>query len=87
MSVEINENAEPVVNITENQRMISGITGGLLLALGFFGFGKSSFRRAIRMTAGSLLVMRAITGYCPIIAMKDKPGSTEPAESKNMVSG
>jgi|GEM_PF-543356 uncharacterized membrane protein len=67
---DLNQNAKPIINITENQRLISGITGGLLLATGVFGFGKSSFRRAIRMTAGSLLIFRGITGYCPVTAIQ-----------------
>ena len=50
--------------------MISGITGGLLLTMGILGFGKSSFRRAVRMTAGSWLIMRGLTGYCPVTALK-----------------
>ncbi len=50
--------------------MISGITGGLLLTMGILGFGKSSFRRAVRMTAGSWMIMRALTGYCPLTALK-----------------
>jgi hypothetical protein len=62
----------PVINITEKERLISGISGGLLLALGIFGFGKSSFRRAVRMTAGSLLIMRGVTGYCPATAIRDE---------------
>jgi uncharacterized membrane protein len=68
---DLNQNAKPIINITENQRLISGITGGLLLATGVFGFGKSSFRRAIRMTAGSLLIFRGITGYCPVTAIQN----------------
>jgi uncharacterized membrane protein len=67
----INEMVSPVINISEKERLISGISGGLLLALGVFGFGKSSFRRALRMTAGSLLIMRGVTGYCPVTAMKN----------------
>ena len=67
---DLNQNAKPIINITENQRLISGISGGLLLAMGIFGFGKSSFRRALRMTAGSLLIFRGITGYCPVTAMR-----------------
>jgi hypothetical protein len=66
-----NMTTEPTVNVTENQRLVSGLTGGLLLTLGVFGFGKSSFRRAARMTAGSLLIMRALTGYCPFTALKN----------------
>jgi uncharacterized membrane protein len=67
----LNEMVSPVINISEKERLISGISGGLLLALGVFGFGKSSFRRALRMTAGSLLIMRGVTGYCPVTAMKN----------------
>jgi uncharacterized membrane protein len=76
---DINIMARPVVNITEKQRLVSGITGGLLLAMGIFGFNKSSFRRAIRMTIGSLLIMRAHTGYCPITAMKNELEEREEA--------
>ena len=61
----------PVVNISEKQRLISAVTGGLFLAMGIFGFGKSSFRRSIRMTTGTLLIMRGITGYCPVKALKN----------------
>ena len=87
MTTEINEKAKPIENISENQRTVSGIGGGLLLFMGIFGFGKSSFRRALRMTAGSLLLIRAITGYCPITAMNNKPASPQPEESENLVSG
>jgi uncharacterized membrane protein len=69
---DIDTMAKPVVNITEKQRLVSGITGGLLLAMGIFGFSKSSFRRAVRMTIGSLMIMRASTGYCPVTAMKNE---------------
>jgi uncharacterized membrane protein len=62
---------KPVVNLTEKERMISGITGGLLLTLGILGFGKSSFRRAVRMSAGSWLIFRGLTGYCPVTALKE----------------
>jgi uncharacterized membrane protein len=72
MSTDSERKIKPVINITEKERLISGISGGLLLALGIFGFGKSSFRRAIRMTAGSLLIMRGVTGYCPVTAIQDE---------------
>jgi uncharacterized membrane protein len=67
----LNEMVSPVINLSEKERLISGISGGLLLALGVFGFGKSSFRRALRMTTGSLLIMRGLTGYCAVTAMKN----------------
>ena len=54
---DLNKVVSPVVNISEKQRLISAVTGGLLLAMGVFGFGKSSFRRSIRMTAGTLLII------------------------------
>jgi uncharacterized membrane protein len=81
MSTEINEKIKPVINITDKQRTISGITGGLLLTLGIFGFGKSSFRRAIRMTIGSLLIMRGVTGYCPVTAMQNARDDHENKEN------
>src|SRR5437763_76762 len=70
---DINKVVSPVVNITDKQRMVSAVTGGLLLAMGVFGFGKSSFRRAVRMTAGSLLILRGLTGYCPMTALQNAP--------------
>jgi hypothetical protein len=69
---DLNNVVSPVVNINENQRMVSAVTGGLLLAMGIFGFGKSSFRRSVRMTAGTLLILRGITGYCPVTAMRSE---------------
>jgi uncharacterized membrane protein len=72
ISTDSDQRIKPVINITEKERLISGISGGLLLALGIFGFGKSSFRRAIRMTAGSLLIMRGVTGYCPVTAVQNE---------------
>jgi uncharacterized membrane protein len=72
ISTDSDRKIKPVINITEKERLISGISGGLLLALGIFGFGKSSFRRAIRMTAGSLLIMRGVTGYCPVTAIQNE---------------
>ena len=61
------------VNLTDNQRTVSAVAGGLLLALGVLDFSKSSFRRAVRMTLGSLLLMRSQTGYCPVsAALKNK---------------
>jgi uncharacterized membrane protein len=80
ISTDSDRSMKPVINITEKERLISGISGGLLLALGIFGFGKSSFRRAIRMTAGSLLIMRGVTGYCPVTAIQNE---TKDAEKKN----
>ena len=68
---DLNKVVSPVVNISEKQRLISAVTGGLLLAMGVFGFGKSSFRRSVRMTAGTLLIMRGLTGYCPAKALQD----------------
>ena len=68
---DLNKVVSPVVNITEKQRLISAVTGGLLLAMGVFGFGKSSFRRSVRMTAGTLLIMRGLTGYCPVTAWQN----------------
>jgi uncharacterized membrane protein len=76
---DLNKAVNPVVNITEKERLISAVSGGLLLALGIFGFRKSSFRRALRMTTGSLLIMRGLTGYCPVAAAKnsDAQGNEE----------
>lgn len=68
---DLNKVVSPVVNITENQRLVSAVTGGLLLAMGIFGFGKSSLRRSVRMTAGTLLIIRGVTGYCPVTAYRD----------------
>ena len=65
---DLNNVVSPVVNITENQRLVSAVTGGLLLAMGILGLGKSSLRRSLRMTAGTLLIMRGLTGYCPVTA-------------------
>jgi uncharacterized membrane protein len=78
---DLNKVVSPVVNISEKQRLISAVTGGLLLAMGVFGFGKSSFRRSIRMTAGTLLIIRGLTGYCPVTALKN-PAEENPAEEK-----
>ena len=85
---DLNKVVSPVVNISEKQRLISAVTGGLLLAMGVFGFGKSSFRRSVRMTAGTLLIMRGLTGYCPAKALQD--ASEENTGEKNagaLVSG
>ncbi|HEY2348953.1 MAG TPA: YgaP-like transmembrane domain [Puia sp.] len=70
---DLNKVVSPVVNISEKQRLISAVTGGLLLAMGVFGFGKSSFRRSVRMTAGTLLILRGLTGYCPVQALQNTP--------------
>ena len=85
---DINKVVSPVVNITDKQRMVSAVTGGLLLAMGVFGFGKSSFRRAVRMTAGSLLILRGLTGYCPMTALQNAPEENPVEEnSGTLVSG
>jgi uncharacterized membrane protein len=68
---DLNNVVSPVVNLSEKQRMISAVTGGLVLAMGIFGFGKSAFRRSVRMTAGTLLIMRGLTGYCPVTALQN----------------
>jgi hypothetical protein len=68
---DLNKVVSPVINISEKQRLISAVTGGLFLAMGIFGFGKSSFRRSVRMTAGTLLIMRGLTGYCPMTALQN----------------
>ncbi|HLA58765.1 MAG TPA: YgaP-like transmembrane domain [Puia sp.] len=78
---DLNNVVSPVVNITEKQRLISAVTGGLLLAMGVFGFGKSSFRRSVRMTAGTLLIMRGLTGYCPVTALQNA-AEENPVEEK-----
>jgi uncharacterized membrane protein len=78
---DLNKVVSPVVNMSEKQRLISAVTGGLLLAMGVFGFGKSSFRRSIRMTAGTLLIIRGLTGYCPVTALKN-PVEESPVEEK-----
>jgi uncharacterized membrane protein len=85
---DLNNVVSPVVNISEKQRLISAVTGGLLLAMGIFGFGKSSFRRSVRMTAGTLLILRGLTGYCPMTALQNVP-EEEPVEEKTgtLVSG
>ena len=85
---DLNKVVSPVVNMSEKQRLISAVTGGLLLAMGVFGFGKSSFRRSIRMTAGTLLIIRGLTGYCPVTALKN-PSEESPVEEKagSLVSG
>ena len=85
---DLNNVVSPVVNISEKQRLISAVTGGLLLAMGVFGFGKSSFRRSIRMTAGTLLILRGLTGYCPMTALQNVP-EENPVEEKagTLVSG
>jgi uncharacterized membrane protein len=70
MRNDIRASETPVVNLSEKERMISGISGGLLLTMGILGFGKSSFRRAARMTVGSWLIMRGLTGYCSVTALK-----------------
>ncbi len=78
---DLNKVVSPVVNMTEKQRLISAVTGGLILTMGVFGFGKSSFRRSIRMTAGTLLILRGLTGYCPMAALQNVP-EEDPAEEK-----
>jgi hypothetical protein len=85
---DLNKVVSPVVNISEKQRLISAVTGGLLLAMGVFGFGKSSFRRSVRMTAGTLLIMRGLTGYCPLTALQNDT-EENPVEEKagTLVSG
>ena len=85
---DLNKVVSPVINITEKQRLVSAVTGGLLLAMGIFGFGKSSFRRSVRMTAGALLIMRGLTGYCPVTALQNA-GDENPVEEKSgvLVSG
>jgi uncharacterized membrane protein len=85
---DLNKVVSPVVNISEKQRLISAVTGGLLLAMGVFGFGKSSFRRSVRMTAGTLLIMRGLTGYCPVTALLND-ADENPVEEKagTLVSG
>ncbi|HEX3080846.1 MAG TPA: YgaP-like transmembrane domain [Puia sp.] len=82
---DINKVVSPVVNITDKQRMVSAVTGGLLLAMGIFGFGKSSFRRAVRMTAGSLLILRGLTGYCPMTALQNAPEENPVEENSGML--
>ena len=82
---DINKVVSPVVNITDKQRMVSAVTGGLLLAMGVFGFGKSSFRRAVRMTAGSLLILRGLTGYCPMTALQNAPEENPVEENSGML--
>jgi uncharacterized membrane protein len=82
-STDLNQKGKPVINITDKQRTISGVTGGLLLAMGIFGFGKSSFRRALRMSAGSLLIMRAVTGYCPFTALQNEKNLNGHEENLN----
>jgi uncharacterized membrane protein len=59
------------VNISEKQRVISSVLGGALLALGILDFRKSALRKAIRLTVGSLLLMRGASGYCLATALKE----------------
>lgn len=85
---DLNKVVSPVVNVSEKQRLISAVTGGLLVAMGVFGFGKSSFRRAVRMTAGTLLIMRGLTGYCPVTALQNTAAENPVEEnSGTLVSG
>lgn len=85
---DLNRMVYPVVNITEKQRLISAVSGGLILAMGVFGFGKSSFRRSLRMTAGTLLIIRGLTGYCPATALKNASEDSLPEESSGtLISG
>jgi sulfite exporter TauE/SafE len=85
---DLNRMVSPVVNITENERLISAVTGGLILAMGVFGFGKSTFRRSLRMTAGTLLIMRGLTGYCPARALKNASEDPLPEETQGtLISG
>ena len=78
---DLNKMVSRNVNISENQRLISAVTGGLLLAMGVFGFGKSSFRRSLRMSAGTLLIIRGLTGYCPATALRNAPDEPVQEES------
>jgi uncharacterized membrane protein len=85
---DLNKVVSPVTNISEKQRLVSAVTGGLLLAMGIFGFGKSSFRRSVRMTAGALLIMRGLTGYCPMTALQNASEENPVEEnSGTLVSG
>ncbi|HET7002766.1 MAG TPA: DUF2892 domain-containing protein [Puia sp.] len=85
---DLNKVVSPITNISEKQRLVSAVTGGLLLAMGIFGFGKSSFRRSVRMTAGALLIMRGLTGYCPVTALQNASEDTPVEEnSGTLVSG
>ena len=58
------------VNLTGKQRIISTVAGTALLALGIFDIHKSALRKAIRLSAGGILLMRGISGYCPATAWK-----------------
>jgi uncharacterized membrane protein len=85
---DLNKMVSPYANISEKQRLISGIGGGLLLAMGVFDFSKSSFRRALRMTTGTLLIIRGVTGYCPVTALKNTQETpVEEENPSNFVSG
>ena len=59
------------VNLSEKQRLYSGLAGGLLVAMAIFDFNKSALRKAIRLTTGTLLLMRSVSGYCPVTALKE----------------
>ena len=74
------------VNLTEKQRTISGVAGGIILMLGILGFGKSSFRRALRMTVGALLILRGTTGYCPVTEYMENSEEIPPVEEKATLS-
>jgi hypothetical protein len=85
---DLNKIVYPVVNMSEKQRLISAVSGGLVLAMGVFGFGKSSFRRSLRMTAGTLLIIRGLTGYCPATALKNASEDPLPEETRGtLISG
>jgi uncharacterized membrane protein len=85
--IDLNGIVSADVNISENERFISGITGGLLLAMGIFDFRKSSFRRIIRLTAGSIFIIRGISGYCPLTAIKHKKLTGIEVRPPNFISG
>ena len=85
---DLNKIVYPVVNMNEQQRLISAVSGGLILAMGVFGFGKSSFRRSLRMTAGTLLIIRGLTGYCPATALKNASEDPSPEQTRGtLISG
>lgn len=64
----------PVTNVSQFERYATIITGGFLIYCALKNFGRKPLQSLSRAAAGSALLYRGATGYCPIYEKLDIDG-------------
>jgi uncharacterized membrane protein len=54
------------VNMGTKERVLSAAGGASLLAMGVRDFKKSSVKSWAELISGSIMLLRGVSGYCPV---------------------